>query len=235
MSRWYKAAGTSLKQSSPGSLYIRFFELSRKEERWPESGWLILNSKCLRKGGFWDQIYWMCINSHSHMYLSLLGVSFMQIWYCKEMKFPELINVRNIRGEEEVSFLKEKLQSLTCLHFKLLATKQYAQEENCSSAAIKDREIGASRPCWTLEKPLQLYNNQKGILWFHPMQNNLFSSTEERIDQNRIRSFCSSAVLLSCKIPYCMAAAWQQPDVLGRLSWHDNLPRWEQYGSTVVL
>jgi len=67
------------------------------------------------------------------------------------------------------------------------------------------------------------------------MQNNLFSSTEKKRDQDRIKSFRTSAVLLSCKVPYCMAAAWQQPDASGELSWHDNLPQWEQCGSAVAL
>lgn len=54
----------------------------------------------------------------------------------KEMKFPELSDEPSIRGEEEVSLLKERLQFLTCSHFKPVATKLSAQEENCSTPAV---------------------------------------------------------------------------------------------------
>lgn len=126
----------------------------------------------------------------------------------------------SITTEEEVSLLKEKLQFLTYSHLKPLPTEQSAQEENCSSAPIKDGTLGTFRPFWTLEKSLQLYGSQKCLLWLHcSMQNNLLSS---EMVQNRKKSVNVSVLLLSSNVLYCTAAAQQH--LHGGLSWHDSLP-----------
>lgn len=129
----------------------------------------------------------------------------------------------SITTEEEVSLLKEKLQFLTYSHLKPLPTEQSAQEENCSSAAIKDGTLRTSRPFLTLEKSLQLYGSQKCLLWHYcSMQKNLLSSAKQEMVQDRKKSVNVSVLLLSSNVLYCTAAAQQH--LHGGLSWHDNLP-----------